>query len=709
MFKKKLLSFISFLLLASVGFTSGACSLVSGKDSSTNESNSSISNSDSNIDNSSDSNGPNNSSDEIDPSDAVVYNYMSGVNLNGKTLTLVDNGAAEYSILLPAEPTENVVSYSTELNDYIEDVSGTRLKVVKESSNITSIGNYISVGPTEAAKKASIETANIKYDGFVIKTVEENVYIVARLERGIQNGVYSFLERFLGIRWLTARETYIPENRTIQMNECDILEEPRFQMRDWMGGDYNNIAFSAHRRYYRGDELYCNDYGSTHNTTDQANNSKIGYVKKVDIDPTDPENRTLGETHPEYFSDMTNSAKDYELCMTNGIDENGELKEGQSVASLMIDNMKKSLANDAEAHQIEYFMVGHVDNRNAYCKCDTCEERRVTYTDSGIWVIFINAVEEAVNSWLMETQQRKVNFVIFAYQYTYAAPVVKNADGTYTAISPICEANDNIVIRLAPIDADFTYSYTDPRQKETELDAVKGWASIASQFMLWDYVSNYIEYYWYFPTTHYMKENLQVFEDIGCVYAMLQSSYTQNNIWFDDMRNYIASRLFWNANWDVEFLMNEYIELFYGPVADNVKQIVGLFENHYNELRLEEKLEVSILSEGSSFINKNYASEINPIGWLNRIIRTIDNAMLEVEGNPEVSNDEAQKAIYKLEDIKITPMRMILRNYASYYSPETKTEFAIEFFNLVEAHGVRYLGETSIRSVATRKAECGLA
>ncbi len=695
MFKKKLLSFISFLLLASVGFSAFGCSGKKGP----------VSNGSSNTG----SSGSGEQNEELDTSDPAVYNYMSGVNTDGKTYTLVDQGVAKYSILIPEEPTENVVSYSTELNDYFEDVSGTRLKVVKESADISAAGNYISVGPTQAAKNASIETADIKYDGFVIKTVNDNVYIAARLERGIQNGVYSFLERFLGVRWLTARETYIPSNATVQMNECDILEEPRFQMRDWMGGDYNNVAFSAHRRYYRGDELYCNDYGSTHNTTDQANNSKIGYVKKVDIDPTDPQGRTLGETHPEYFSDLTNSAKDYELCMTNGIGEDGELTEGQSVASLMIDNMKKSLANDAEKHEIEYFMVGHVDNRNAYCKCDTCEDRRIKYTDSGVWVIFINAVEEAVNAWLMEEQGRKVNFVIFAYQYTYAAPVTKNADGTYTAISPLCEANDNIVIRIAPIDADFTYSYIDPRQKETELDAVKGWASIASQFMLWDYVSNYIEYYWYFPTTHYMKENMQVFEDIGCVYAMLQSSYTQNTIWFDDMRNYIASRLFWNAGWDVGFLMNEYIELFYGPVADSVKQVVGLFENHYNELRMENKLTVSILSEDGPFIGKNHASEINPIGWLNRIMRTLDSAMTAVENNPEVSYDDAQKAIYKLEDVKITPMRMILRNYTSYYSPETKTEFAIEFFNLVESHGIRYLGETSIRSVATRKAECGLA
>lgn len=683
MLNRKIKNLLSFLLIAIISVSSAGCTDCS-------------------------QGGGTSSGGVIDTSDVKAYDYTTGVNLSGEEYTLVNNGIAVYSILIPADVSDDVVSYVTELNDYFNDVTGTRLKVVKENPENSISGNYISVGNTQAARAAGIVTDDIKYDGFVIKTVSKNVYIAARLEQGIQNGVYSFLERFLGVRWLTARETYIPSSATVKIHECDILEEPRFQMRDWMGGDYNNVAFAAHRRFYRGDELYCNDYGSTHNTTDNANNTKIGYVKKVDVDPTDPEGRKLGETHPEYFSDLTNTAKDYELCMTSGISEDGKLEEGQSVASLMIDNMKKSLANDSETKQIEYFMVGHVDNRNAYCKCETCEQRRLKYTDSGIWVMFINVIEEEVNSWLKEEQGREVNFVIFAYQYTYAAPVTKNADGTYTAISPLCEANDNVVIRIAPIDANFTYSYVDSRQEETALNAINGWASVAKQFMLWDYVTNYIEYYWYFPTTHYMKENLEVFENIGCVYAMLQSSYTQNTIWFDDMRNYIASRLFWNADWDVEFLMNEYIELFYGPVADDVKKVVGLFENHYNELRIEGKLEVSILSESSSFINRNYASEINPLPWLNKILRTIDNAIVAVENNADVSYNDAQTAIYKLEDVKITPMRMILRNYTAYYQEDSKTEFAIEFFDLVESHGIKNLGETSGRSVATRKAECGL-
>ncbi|MBR2375291.1 MAG: DUF4838 domain-containing protein, partial [Clostridia bacterium] len=632
----------------------------------------------------------------------ATYDYTTGIDPEGEVFSIVSEGrVANYAILIPQSPSAVIVACSTELNDYIQKVSGTRLAVVKEDGQELP-QRYISIGATNALQNTDIQTDTLKYDGFVIKTVGANVYIAARLDKGVQNGVYSFLERFLGIRWLTAKETYIPKNDSVKVQECNIVEEPRFQMRDWMGGDYANETFAAHRRYYRGDELFCNDYGSTHNTTDHPNNTKIGYVKKMDLDAETADGRTLGETHPEYFSDYTNAMEkgDYDLCFSNGITDQGTLAEGQSVASLMIKAMKNSLEKDKEAKAIEYFMVGHTDNRNCVCKCDTCVTRRANIKDSGIWVMFINVVEQHVNEWLSETQGRKIKIVIFAYQYTEVPPVEEKADGTYEPINELCRANDNVVIRIAPISADFTYTYLDPRQDKGTLKTFQGWSTVAKNVMVWDYVVNFDEYYWYFPTTEYLKINLNTFEDIGCVYAMLQSAWTQNSIWIDDIRNYITSKLFWNDAWNVEYLMNEYLSLFYGEAQDCVKSVIGLFESYYNELRLKDELEIAIFN-GNGFLK----ADMNPIGWLNKIMRTVDDGMLSIENDDNISEDRKQALIYKLEEVKITPMRMILRNHTK----STEIEFAIAFFDLLEAHDVKRLGENSSQTVASRKAEWGLA
>ncbi len=637
--------------------------------------------------------------------DYAEYNYNSGIDLQGAKYTLVENGAAHYSILVSSEPSDLVVETVAEFNDYVYEVSGTYLSIVKEGTETPA--KFISFGDTSAKAQAGIDTSKIKYDGFVIKTVSGNAYLAANVDEGVRNAAYSFLERFVGVRWLTAQETYVPTSKVISMQECDIVEEPLFEARQWMNGDYLDKEYFKHLRYYTGEERWCQEVPTGHNSTDSSSQPGLGYVNKSDIAPDGDGTEKLGDKHPEYFSDYTNPGpKNYELCYTNGIDENGKLTEGQSVASLMIDKMKQFLTADTEKKQIEYLMLGHVDDRSAICKCNTCSARRDAYTDSGILIMFLNVVSEKVNTWLTETQGRTVRFVTFAYQYTATPPVEENDDGTFTPLSPLVVCNDDIVIRIAPIDADYTYSFTDDRQLDSQLFLMNGWSTVAKHFMIWDYVCNYVEYYWYFPNLNYLKENIVKYQEMGVIYCMFQSSYTQKGIWHDDMRSYICSKLMWNIHWDIEYLMNEYIELYYGEGADTVKAVVNSFENFYTEQRDKGELAVDLFEATGSYVNNE--SNQNPKEWLNGIVRLLENGIKAVENDPSLSETEKGGTVYKLEGVLITPMRMILRNYNSYYL-DGKIDYAIKFFDIVDAHGIKYFGETDIRSVATRKRECGLA
>ncbi|MGN1062306.1 MAG: DUF4838 domain-containing protein, partial [Candidatus Scatosoma sp.] len=312
---------------------------------------------------------------------------------------------------------------------------------------------------------------------------------------------------------------------------------------------------------------------------------------------------TLQEKHPEYFTTNTNNTgKDYDLCFTNGIEEDGTLAEGQSVASIMIDRIKSFLKADAEEQAYEYFMIGKTDNRNCICLCDTCVDRRAEYTESGIMIMFCNLVAREVNAWLKETQNREINIITFAYQRTQTPPTTKNVNGDHKALSPFVIADEHLYIRIAPIDANYTYSFYDERQDELQNDILFGWAAVAKHFMIWDYQCNFEEYYWYFPTTHYLKENLQCYVDIGATYVMNQSAYTQAGIWFDELRNYISSRLYWNLNWDVDALIDEYLTLYYGDSSDEVAEIYDIFDKYYAELRRKGKLQVTILSSNSAYV-----------------------------------------------------------------------------------------------------------
>ena len=185
---------------------------------------------------------------------------------------------------------------------------------------------------------------------------------------------------------------------------------------------------------------------------------------------------------------------------------------------------------------------------------------------------------------------------------------------------------------------------------------------------------------------------------------MNQSSYTQSGIWFDYLRSYVSSRLFWNLEWNVDKLMDEFITLYYDCASGEAKKIYALFDDYYAEKRAAGELQVTILSNTSKYMS----GELHDINWLNKIIDTIDNAISGIKADDITTGILPAELASRLEIIKLTPMRMILRNYTSYYSEDTRINYAVEFFDLCDKYNVKNLGESASRSVAARKAEYGL-
>lgn len=100
-------------------------------------------------------------------------------------------------------------------------------------------------------------------DGFVIDTADATMAIVGPTDWGTRFGVYEFLERYVGVRWLLPGEhgEEIPQHTTIVVPPGRIVEEPAFETRtmirlwteyspdspDWLS-DIATVAWAAHNR-----------------------------------------------------------------------------------------------------------------------------------------------------------------------------------------------------------------------------------------------------------------------------------------------------------------------------------------------------------------------------------------------------------------------------------------------------------------------------
>jgi len=100
----------------------------------------------------------------------------------------------------------------------------------------------ISLGMNDAARAAGLSAQGIPLEGFRIVTRGRNLFILgpdtAEGERtpgggtsaGTRNGVYAFLEEYLGVRWLMPgpHGDYVPRAASVTIPEMDRTDAPFF-------------------------------------------------------------------------------------------------------------------------------------------------------------------------------------------------------------------------------------------------------------------------------------------------------------------------------------------------------------------------------------------------------------------------------------------------------------------------------------------------
>ncbi|MEO6908574.1 MAG: hypothetical protein ABI210_11855, partial [Abditibacteriaceae bacterium] len=148
-------------------------------------------------------------------------------------LTIATNSKSTFAIVVPKLAAVSVTAAATEMQRDIEEATGAKLPIRKDDETTT--GPFISLGSTQQAKAAKITNANIADDGFHTITQNGNLFIIGidtttealwwtdqnpgeiklhpetpgpaytdkgGFSSGTANGVYSFLEDQLDVRWL---------------------------------------------------------------------------------------------------------------------------------------------------------------------------------------------------------------------------------------------------------------------------------------------------------------------------------------------------------------------------------------------------------------------------------------------------------------------------------------------------------------------------
>ena len=584
------------------------------------------------------------------------------------------NNFSQYGIVTDGTPSAEFAK--EELQKFIEKSCAFHLDTYNGQTH------YISLGENEYSRDiiAEYDFSDLNEEGFYILPKDGNVYIFGAALQSVIFGVYEFLERYLGIRFLSNDCCHIPTCTCLEIPEKEVKGVPISAQRLYLSSTASEDKLLSLRYKFSADYTPdCSDVGIknkwyTKIPTSHNSNCYVPYDKYKD-------------SHPEFFNvhcyNLFRTLTVVELCYSNGLTEDGEWDENveTSVLSVATDSMMRFMEEDPS---VKYFMFGRADNEDCRCRCPKCTRAREKYGDAGIMIVFMNAIAKKLRQKFAEkgkTFDKKL--VTFAYLSTVEPPV---KDG-----KPICKQvipDEALYIRYAPILADYALGLEDEKQREEIRRQIAGWSLLTKNLMIWDYNVNYQDYFWYLPNLSYLKDNMKTYQRMGAHYIMKQGANNVSPIWHDELHAYLSSKLFWDVDADVDGLVKEYVSLYFGPGADKVQAYIEEMENLYQKLK-----EKDFYIEISGHITEQpyFSAEFYPLAMLQRQEQSLEEGISAVE-KFNLPQTEKDAYIKRIKSVLITPLRMIVKNAETYFGG-ANVAYEEKYWRIADDIGVKMSGE----------------
>jgi len=524
------------------------------------------------------------------------------------SLTLSIEGKTDYVIALASDAIPAEKTAAEQLQMYLQEITGAKFAIKPESA-VPSDAPQILVGPGTRAKEllGTQDWAALGTDGIVIKTAGKNLIIAGGRPRGSLYAVYEFLERATGARWWTATERDIPKKPTLKIETQDVTYRPAFDYRE-----HHTTEMSGHPELatiFR------------ENGTNQKQSAEWGgYYKLIGWVHTSfhllPPADYFGQ-HPEWYSDAANgnkpstassavpTAETSQLCFTN-----------PAVADEMAKRVIESIRTNPDNYTREsrgYIAVDENDNGH-YCGCEKCRALAESEgSESGPVVSFVNHVATKV-------KEEYPNFLVETLAYRGSIKPPKT-------IRPA----DNVIIRMAPLQADFSRPHntdrnaTAPEVTEPARDYLIGWGKIAKQLFVWNYVTNFLYTMLPYPNWDGLDEDLRFFADNKVTSIFEQGDAYTNGVGdFVQMRTWLLSKLMWNPQLDQSKLMDEFLNGYYGAAGPYLREYIELVRKKF----MESDLRLSSYHRDFSFLD---------LAAMNKATELLNQAKAAVKTDPTLS------------------------------------------------------------------------
>ena len=447
---------------------------------------------------------------------AVALSAFLSVSGAHAQMTFVKEGKAVSRIIVADKDTINRKAADL-LQDFVQRISGARLPIVENAK----------------AKKGDIvigqgNTEGLTEDGFRLATQEGILRISSGGDKGAIYGVVTLLDDYLGVEYYTAHTYTLEKKPTIEIPELDRAENPSFRYRQTQS--YAIQEDPIYKMWFRLEEP--NEVF--------ANNLWVHTFDKI------LPSAEFGESHPEYYSYINGERRPgaaSQWCLTN--------PEVFEIVAHRVDSIFR--ANPDK----KMISISQNDGNFTNCTCPACKalDEQEGGTPSGSLIHFLNK---------LAARFPDKEFSTLAYLFTMHPP---------KQVKPL----PNVNIMLCDIDCRREVPLTDNASGQDFMRAMEGWSKISNNIFVWDYGINFDCYLSPFPNFPILQKNMQLFKDHHVTMHFSQIAGSKCGT-FTEMRAYIVSKLMWNTQQDVDSLMKQFMQGYYGAAAPYLYQYEKLLE-----------------------------------------------------------------------------------------------------------------------------------
>ncbi len=467
---------------------------------------------------------------------------------SGVNLAKLDN----WDIVIAKNASPSEIYAAEEFQSHFSQASNIHLPVVSKPEPTTNGQHHIFIGSSPAMRASNVgfSTDEFGQEDFRIIVRDDNIAIAGQSQagtRGTLYGVYTFLEDYVGVRFLTVDHTYVPKIGTWRViGPLDRFYHPPLRFRwSYYGETNRNPEFAARIR--------------VNTVTDDAklggktglnliNHSFFHYLSS----------KEYGKEHPEYFALVDGERKlemgggGPELCLTN-----------PDVLRIVIDKILDALKKHPTMENVS---VSQNDN-NKYCRCSRCaaiDDREGT--PMGSLLTFVNAVAD-------EVAKEYPDVMIGTLSYWYSRKPPKT-------IRP----RPNVQIQLCSIECCVLHPINDPKcEKNVQFcQDLSNWGKICKHISIWNYNTNFSNYLLPCPNLRVIESNIRYFVANNAIGIFMQAAGNALGAELSDLRNYVMANLLWDPSKSSRKLTDEFLDLHYGRSAEPIRRFINL--THENAL-----------------------------------------------------------------------------------------------------------------------------